>query len=98
MEISAVTKINNFLSINSWVTINRRTVKAKVGKPFSVKWLFKSKEYPDISIIFKSMSLLEGYIQVPGVAYTESFSPVTTETSALIIIGLTLYVHYKVKN
>ena len=30
-------------------------------------------------------------MQVPGVDYTKSFSPVTTEVSTIILIGLTLF-------
>ena len=30
-------------------------------------------------------------MQVPGVYYTDSFSPVATDMSTIILIGLTLY-------
>ena len=32
-----------------------------------------------------------GYMQVPGVDFTESFYPVASDTSTRIIIGLSLY-------
>ena len=35
--------------------------------------------------------MVKGYMQVPGVDYTESFSPVATDTTTRIMIGLSLF-------
>ena len=56
-----------------------------------MKWAFKSKEYPDGLIRLKSINLVKGYMQVPGVDYIESFSLVSTDTSTRILIGLTYF-------
>jgi hypothetical protein len=42
-------------------------------------------------IRYKSRVVLLGYMQVPGVDYTESFSPVATDTTVRSTISLTLY-------
>ena len=70
---------------------NTSAVKAKVRKPVYIKWIFKSKEEADGLIRLKSRNIVNGYMQVPVVDYTESLSPFTSETSTRILIGLTLY-------
>ena len=85
-KISAVSEVNNYLSRKSWILINRSKVKAKVKNPVPVKWVFKSKEEPGGLILLKSIDAVKLYIKVPGVDYTESFSPVATDTSTIIMI------------
>ena len=60
-----------------------------------MKWVFKSNEYPDGLIRLKSINIVNGYMQVPLVDYTESFSLVTTDTSINILPILTLYHKYE---
>ena len=67
------------------------TVNATGRKSVSVKWLFNSKEEADGLISLKSINVVKGYMQVPGVDFTDSFSPVESDTSTRIQIGLTLY-------
>ena len=65
-------------------------VKAKVRKPVHLKLVFNSKEETDRLIHLKSRNLVNGYMKIPGVDYTESFSPVATDTSTRILVGMTL--------
>ena len=74
---------------------NTSAVKAKVRKPVYIKWIFKSKEEADGLIRLKSRNIVNGYMQVPLVDYTESFSLVTTDTSINILPILTLYHKYE---
>ena len=90
-KISAISELNNFLSRNTWTTMNRSVMKAKVRKPVTYKWVFKSKEDPDGLIHLKSINLVNGYLQVPGVDFTDLFSPAASDTSTRILIGMTLY-------
>ena len=39
----------------------------------------------------KSINVVRGYMQVPGVDFTESLSSVASDTSTRILIGLALY-------
>ena len=70
--MSAIYEVNNFLSRKAWITIKRNTVKSKGIKPLHVKWVFKSKEYTEGLISFKSINIVKGYMQVPEIDYTES--------------------------
>ena len=56
-----------------------------------MKCVFKSKEDPDRLIHLKSRNVVKLYMQVPGVDFTGSFSSVATDTSTIILIGLTLF-------
>ena len=71
--------------------IKRSVVKEKGRKPVPVKWVFNSKEDFVGLIGLKSINVVKGYIQVPGVDCIKSFSSVTSDTSTRILIGLTLY-------
>ena len=70
--------------------MKRSVVKSKGIKPVTVKWVFKSKEEAEGLIRMKSINLVKGCIQVPVVYFTDSFSPVASDTSTRIMIGLTL--------
>ena len=89
--MSAISEVNNFLSRNCWTLIKRSKVKSKYIKLVHVKWVFDIKEDPDGLIHLKLINVVKGYMQVSGVDYTESFSPVATDTSTKILIGIILY-------
>ena len=71
--------------------INTSKVKANGKKLVPVKWVFKSKEETDVLIRLKSKNVVKGYMKVPVFDYTESLSPVATDTPTSIIIVLNLY-------
>ena len=66
-------------------------MKEKGIKPVPVKWLFKSKVEPDRLILMNSINVVKRYMQVPGVDFIDSFSPVASDTSTRIMVGLTLH-------
>jgi hypothetical protein len=88
---SATAEVNNFLKRGSWIIRDKAKVKENGRKLIGVKWVFKKKDEPDGSIRFKSRIVTKGYMQIPGVDYTESFSPVATSTSLRVGLALTLY-------
>ena len=53
--------------------------------------VYKKKDEPDSSIRYKSQCVSKGFMQIPGVDYTEKFSPVATDTSIRIVLALILY-------
>ena len=78
--MSETSEVNNFLSRKSWITMKRMVMKSKDRNPVHVKWVFKSKREPDELICLKSINVVKGYMQVPGVDFTESFLPVVSDT------------------
>ena len=88
---SATAEVNNFLKRGSWIIRDKNKIKASGRKLIGVKWVFKKKDEPDGSIRFKSRIVTKGYMQIPGVDYTESFSPVATATSFRVGLALTLF-------
>jgi hypothetical protein len=86
---SAKAEIMNFLSRKAWRKYPRKKLKGR--KPIPVKWIFKKKDEQDGSVRYKSRVVLKGYVMIPGVDYTESFSPVATDTTVRVTIAVTLY-------
>ena len=85
-------EINNFIQRGVWKKISREDVtKRQKRKLISTKWVFKKKVEQDKSIRYKARCVSRGFMQIPGVDYTESFSPVATDSSIRIIIALYLY-------
>ena len=63
----------------------------EIGKNIiSSKWVYRKKSEPDGSICYKSRIVLNGFMQIPGIDYTECFSPVATDTTTHLILALTL--------
>ena len=89
--MSVIPEVNNFLSRKAWILTERSGVIAKGRNPVPVKWLFKSKEEPDRLILMNSINVVKRYMQVPGVDFIDSFSPVASDTSTRIMVGITLY-------
>ena len=96
-EKAITSEINNFLKRKAWKFVKRTEVKKKDRRIIPVKHVFKKKIELDAStgkecIRFKDriVSTL-GFMQIPGVDYTESFSPVATNTALRRVFGLVLY-------
>ena len=85
-----ISEMNNFLSRRTWIPTKRSVVKAKGRNPVPVKWVVKIKEEAGGLIRLKSRNVVKGYMQVLGVYFTESLSPVASDTSTRILIGLNL--------
>jgi hypothetical protein len=92
-KMGTVSKRRNtdFINRDAWKKAER-TLVAKLGRePVPVKWIFKMKTEHHGGIRFKSRVVVKGYMQIPGVDFTESFSPVATDTTIHTIIGVFLY-------
>jgi Reverse transcriptase (RNA-dependent DNA polymerase) len=46
---------------------------------------------PDGTIKYKARYVSSGFMQIPGVDYTESFAPVASDSGMRIVIGIFLY-------
>ena len=90
-KLSMIVEVNIFLYRKARIPKKLAVVRDKGRKPIPVKWVFKTKLEPDGSEQLKLRIVTKGYLQVPGVDFTESFSPVATDCSMRIIVGITLY-------
>jgi hypothetical protein len=83
-------EIQNFRKRRAWKSVSRSHV-AQLGKKIiGSKWVFKKKQEQDGTTQFKARVVTKGYMQNPGVDYTESFSPVACDTSVRSIFTITL--------
>jgi hypothetical protein len=67
--------------------LNRRLIKCML--------IFKQNSKQDKSIRYKTRIVSKGYMQIPGVIYTQSFAPVTSDTANRLLVGLFLYYNHK---
>ena len=91
---SATAEVNNFLKRKSWKFIPKSKVLEMGRKLIGVKWVFKIKNEPDYSLRYKSRVVSKGYMQIPGVDYSEKFSPVAQASSVRAILAMTLWYHW----
>jgi hypothetical protein len=69
-----VAELNNFTKRGSWAMIERTIVAEKKRKIIPQKWELRKKNEQDGSIRYKLQSVTKGYMQVPGIDFTELFS------------------------
>jgi hypothetical protein len=75
-------EIANFLDRGVWKKISRnKVIKDMKRKLITTKWIYKKKVEQDQSIRYKARCVSRGFMQIPGVDYTESFAPVASDTS-----------------
>jgi Reverse transcriptase (RNA-dependent DNA polymerase) len=60
-------------------------------KLMTTKWIFKEKINTDGTIKYKARCVLRGFMHIPGVDYTKSFSPGTSDSGTRIVIVILLY-------
>ena len=81
----------NFIKRKSWKKVKREMVRKQNRKLVGTKIVFKIKDEQDGSKRYKCRAVTKGYAQIPGVDYTESFSPVATDVSIRMLMGIALY-------
>ena len=69
-------------------------MKALGRKLIGVKWVFKVKYEPDYSLRYKSRVVSKGFMQIPGVDYTEKFSPVAQATTLRTVLVIALFLFW----
>jgi hypothetical protein len=84
-------KFMNFKSRRVWKKVKRKKVKALRQKPLGTKWVFKVKVEQDGSKQYKFRCVTLGYLQIPDVDFTKTFSPFVSNSTIQIAIGVLLY-------
>jgi hypothetical protein len=82
-------EIENFARRQVWKKFPRSDLHGR--KPLKSQWVFKKKFEADNSVRYKARIVVKGYNQIPGVDFTESYSPVATDTTTRIIFAFVLY-------
>ena len=88
---SSIAEVNNFLDRGSWKFVPREAVKKLGRKLIKTKTIYKKKDEADGTVRYKTRIVSKGYMQIPGVDFTEKFSPAATDTSIRIVIALILF-------
>ena len=86
---SAISEVNNFLGRKTWTFAPKSDAKGR--KLVGTKLVFKIKDEADGTLRYKTRIVTLGYMQIPGVDFTEKFSPVATDSSIRIVFALTLF-------
>ena len=84
-------EVYNFLKRGSWKFIQKDKVLKQGRKPIATKWVFKIKNEPDYSLRYKTRVVSKGFMQIPGVDYSEKFSPVAQASLVRIVLAMALY-------
>ena len=89
-------EFNNFLNRGGWKFVPLDVVRKSGRNLLPTKLVFKKKDEIDNSIRFKTRCVTLGFMMVPGVDFTESFSPVATDESlkVQVTVNLKCY-HYR---
>ena len=88
---SAIQELKNFYGRKSWEIVDRQDVYNMGKNIIGRKWVFKKKIKPDGSIRYKPRVVSKGYMQIPGIDYTERYSPVASDTTTRMMIMFTLW-------
>ena len=88
---SICAEFNNFLTRTAWKFVPLKEVLDQGRRVIPTKLVFKLKDESDGSLRFKTRNVTLGYMMIPGVDYTEKFSPVVTDESLRLQIAITLF-------
>ena len=92
---SMTAEFNNFLSRGAWEFVDRSIVYDRNRKLIPTKLVFKKKDEIDGTIRFKTRDVTLGFMMIPGVDFTERFSPVATDEALRLQIAINLKFYHK---
>ena len=73
------------------VKIERKKVNYIGRKVIKTKNIFKIKHEPNGTLRYKTRDVVKGFMQIPGVDYTESFSPVCKDSTIRTSFAMVLW-------
>jgi hypothetical protein len=66
-------------------------------RPIDCKWVFKKKTDKDGNVhIYKARLVAKGFMQIYGIDYDETFSPVAMLKSVWILLEIAAYFDYEI--
>jgi hypothetical protein len=83
-------EIENFMNRGAWKRVPLSAMK-KGQRPIFTKWIFKKKNEHDGTTRYKGRIVVRGFVQIPGVDFNHTHSPVATDVGIKIVIAITLY-------
>ena len=90
-------EIKELESKSTWTPILRSKMQQRSHKALPSTWVFHCKRFPDGSIRkLKARLCMRGDKQVPGIDFTESYSPVVQWTSIHLILILSLILNWQI--
>ena len=92
---SIKSEVMNFIKRKSWKYVSIDEAAELKRKLIPCKWVFKIKDEQDGSKRYKTRLCVKGFHQIPGVDYTESFSPVATDATIQILLIYTLWKYHE---
>ena len=84
-------EVMNFINRDAWTKTEKSLVTKLGRKPIGTKWVYKVKNLHDGTTKRKARCVVQGFRQIPGVDFTESFSPVATDTAIRLLIVIFLH-------
>ena len=82
-------EIENFLTRKVWTPTKLEDLKPG-QKPIRVKWVMKKKTEQDGSTRYKGRIVVRGFVQIPGVDFNLTHSPVAQDSSIKMTLALAL--------
>lgn len=82
-------EIENFVKRKAWTPTQLSNLKPG-QKPIKVKWVFKKKHEQDGSTRYKARLVVKGYVQVPGIDFTQTHSPVAQDSSIRMTLAIAM--------
>ena len=83
-------EFNNFLNRGAWKFVLLEVIRKSGRRLIPTKLVFKKKDEIDGAIRYKVRDVTLGFMMIPGVDFTERFSPVSTDEALRIQIGINL--------
>ena len=83
-------ELANFEKRKVWKQVQRATL-APGRKALHTRWIFRIKTDTDGNLVYKARLVVKGYEQIPGVDFTETFSPVAGDTTIRTVLATAMY-------
>ena len=82
-------ELENFIKRKVWTPT--KLCKLRQGqKPIKVKWVFKKKQEQDGSTRCKGRIVVKGFVQIPGIDFTNTHSPVAQDSSIKLTLTIAM--------